>query len=53
MSYNNKGGIKMSTAVAFERLRKLKEENGVGIKEISEATKISKYTLKKYFSIIF
>ena len=40
----------MSTAIAFERLKKLKEEKGVTIKEISEATKINKYTLKKYFT---
>lgn len=40
----------MSVTIAFERLKKLKEEKGVSIKEISEATKISKYTLKKYFT---
>jgi len=40
----------MSVTIAFERLKKLKEEKGVSIKEISEATKINRYTLKRYFT---
>lgn len=40
----------MSTAIAFERLKKLKEEKGVTIDKIAEATKIGKYTLKNYFT---
>jgi len=36
--------------ITFERLCKLKEESGVKIEEISEATNIGKYTLKNYFT---
>lgn len=40
----------MSKDITFERLCKLKEETGAKIEEISEATKIGKYTLKNYFT---
>lgn len=40
----------MSTNITFERMCKLKEESGAKIEEISESTKIGKYTLKNYFT---